>query len=61
MLFIQLNAKKKEVVDTGALLERYRKEIEDLKARLVEREAVAVAPTKGRRLSAKEVSAAICY
>ena len=52
---IQLNAKKKEVVDTDALLERYRKEIDDLKRRLAEREAIAQ-PTQGRRLSAKEVS-----
>ncbi|EJC99085.1 kinesin-domain-containing protein [Fomitiporia mediterranea MF3/22] len=49
---VQLHAKKKEVVDTDALLERYRKEIDDLKRRLAEREAVA--PTQGRRLSAKE-------
>ncbi|KAI5121050.1 hypothetical protein M0805_008626 [Coniferiporia weirii] len=49
---VQLNAKKKEVVDTETLLERYRKEIEDLKQRLAEREAVA--PVQNRRLSAKE-------
>ncbi|KAH7909035.1 P-loop containing nucleoside triphosphate hydrolase protein [Hygrophoropsis aurantiaca] len=49
---VQLNAKKKEVVDTDALIERYRKEIEDLKARLVEREAEA--PARNRRLSARE-------
>ncbi|KAL5524878.1 KIP2 [Sanghuangporus sanghuang] len=49
---VQLNAKKKEVVDTDALLERYRKEIEDLKQRLAERETVV--PTQSRRLSAKE-------
>ena len=41
-------------MDTDALLERYRKEIEDLKERLAEREAAA--PTLKRRLSAKEVS-----
>ncbi|KAH8113581.1 kinesin-domain-containing protein [Phellopilus nigrolimitatus] len=49
---VQLNAKKKEVVDTDALLQRYRKEIEDLKQRLSEREAEA--PVRSRRLSAKE-------
>jgi len=52
--FRQLNAKKKEVVDTDALIERYRKEIEELKARLAEREAVV--PVRSRRLSAREVS-----
>ncbi|KAI0032797.1 P-loop containing nucleoside triphosphate hydrolase protein [Vararia minispora EC-137] len=53
---VQLNAKKKEVVDTEALLERYRQEIEDLKKRLAEREAQADAPASGksRRLSARE-------
>ncbi|THH28271.1 hypothetical protein EUX98_g5913 [Antrodiella citrinella] len=49
---VQLNAQKKEVVDTGALLERYRKEIEELKQRLAEREADA--PVRSRRLSARE-------
>ncbi|KAF9525897.1 P-loop containing nucleoside triphosphate hydrolase protein [Crepidotus variabilis] len=49
---VQLNAKKKEVVDTDALIERYRKEIEELKARLAEREADA--PVRNRRLSARE-------
>ena len=49
---VQLNAQKKEVVDTDALLERYRKEIEELKKRLVEKEKEA--PVKGRRLSARE-------
>ncbi|KAG2046273.1 hypothetical protein BDR06DRAFT_200999 [Suillus hirtellus] len=38
---VQLNAKKKEIVDTDALIERYRKEIEDLKNKLSEREAEA--------------------
>ena len=52
----QLNAVKKEVVDTDALIERYRKEIEDLKHRLAEREKENEAPTLSRRLSAKEVS-----
>ncbi|KAI0088303.1 P-loop containing nucleoside triphosphate hydrolase protein [Irpex rosettiformis] len=50
---VQLHAQKKEVVDTEALLERYRKEIEELKQRLVEREQSAEAPLK-RRLSARE-------
>ncbi|TFY78613.1 hypothetical protein EWM64_g5400 [Hericium alpestre] len=49
---VQLNAKKKEVVDTDALLERYRQEIEELKKRLAEKEAEA--PVKSRRLSARE-------
>jgi centromeric protein E len=52
---VQLNAKKKEVVDTDALLERYRQEIEELKKRLVEKEKEAEAPEKNRRLSAREV------
>ncbi|KAG6816391.1 hypothetical protein H0H87_006540 [Tephrocybe sp. NHM501043] len=50
---VQLNAQKKEVVDTDALIERYRKEIEDLKTRLAEREAEA--PARNRRLSAREL------
>jgi centromeric protein E len=53
-----LNAVKKEIVDTDALIERYRKEIEELKRRLAEREAVAHAkeePIRGRRLSSREV------
>ncbi|EMD40019.1 hypothetical protein CERSUDRAFT_46407 [Gelatoporia subvermispora B] len=49
---VQLNAQKKEVVDTEALLERYRQEIEDLKRRLAEREVEA--PARSRRLSARE-------
>ncbi|KAI0356411.1 kinesin-domain-containing protein [Trametes cingulata] len=49
---VQLHAQKKEVVDTDALLERYRKEIEELKKRLAEREADA--PVRSRRLSARE-------
>jgi len=40
-------------VDTDALIERYRKEIEDLKSRLAERETEA--PVRNRRLSAREV------
>jgi centromeric protein E len=52
---VQLNAKKKEVVDTDALLERYRQEIEELKKRLGEKEKEAEAPEKNRRLSAREV------
>ena len=55
---VQLHAQKKEVIDTDALLERYRKEIEELKQRLAEREKEAETPTrKGRRLSAREVRA----
>jgi len=50
---VQLHAKKKEVVDTEALIERYRKEIEELKQKLEEREAEA--PSRNRRLSAREV------
>ncbi|CAE6417450.1 unnamed protein product [Rhizoctonia solani] len=50
--FRWLHATKKEVVDTDALLEKYRKEIEDLKRRLGEREKEA--PTRNRRLSARE-------
>lgn len=49
----QLHAQKKEAIDTDALIERYRKEIEDLKRRLAEREAEA--PVRARRLSAQEV------
>ncbi|CDO76078.1 hypothetical protein BN946_scf184649.g4 [Trametes cinnabarina] len=49
---VQLHAQKKEVVDTDALLERYRKEIEELKKRLSEKEADA--PVRSRRLSARE-------
>jgi centromeric protein E len=46
-------------VDTDALIERYRKEIEDLKKRLAEREADA--PVRSRRLSAREVRSFGCY
>ncbi|KAG2009468.1 kinesin [Coprinopsis cinerea AmutBmut pab1-1] len=49
---VKLNAQKKELIDTDALIERYRKEIEDLKKRLAEREAEA--PVRNRRLSARE-------
>ncbi|KAJ3485246.1 hypothetical protein NLI96_g5073 [Meripilus lineatus] len=49
---VQLHAQKREIVDTEALLERYRKEIEELKERLAEREAEA--PARSRRLSARE-------
>lgn len=51
---VALNARKKEVVDADALIERYRKEIEDLKRRLTERETDA--PDRNRRLSARQVS-----
>jgi len=53
---VQLNAKKKEVVDTDALLERYRQEIEELKKRLTEKEKEAKAPEKNRCLSSREVN-----
>ena len=53
MGLVQLHAVKKEVIDTDALLERYRKEIEELKARLEERERDA--PVRNRRLSARQV------
>ncbi|KAF9507705.1 hypothetical protein BS47DRAFT_1488703 [Hydnum rufescens UP504] len=49
---VQLHAVKKEIIDTDALLERYRKEIEELKARLEERERDA--PARNRRLSARQ-------
>lgn len=53
----QIHAKKKEIVDTDALIERYRKEIEDLKTRLAERETADApqAAGKRRRLSVQEV------
>ncbi|KAF8912297.1 P-loop containing nucleoside triphosphate hydrolase protein [Mucidula mucida] len=54
---VKLNAQKKEVIDTDALIERYRKEIEELKARLAEKEAAIEdnSPKRlTRRLSAKE-------
>ena len=56
---MHLKAEKREVVDTDALLERYRTEIEDLKRRLAEREVAAeegegMAGGKRRRLSARE-------
>ncbi|KAF9012770.1 P-loop containing nucleoside triphosphate hydrolase protein [Cyathus striatus] len=49
---VHLNAQKREIVDTNALIERYRKETEDLKRRLAEREADA--PVRNRKLSARE-------
>jgi len=49
-----LNATKKEIVDTEALIERYRSEIEDLKRKLEDKEKEA--PTRSRRLSAREVN-----
>ncbi|KAF8340725.1 P-loop containing nucleoside triphosphate hydrolase protein [Cantharellus anzutake] len=49
---VKLHATKKEVIDTEALLERYRKEIEELRARLAEREREA--PVRNRRLSARQ-------
>lgn len=50
---VALNAQKKEVIDADALIERYRKEIEDLKLRLAQRETEA--PDRKRRLSARQV------
>ncbi|EIW74546.1 kinesin-domain-containing protein, partial [Coniophora puteana RWD-64-598 SS2] len=38
---VQLHARKREVVDADALIERYRKEIEGLRAQLAAREAMA--------------------
>ncbi len=58
---VQLHAQKKEVIDTEALLDRYKKEIDELKQRLSEREREAEVPTKGRRLSAREVSDVACH
>ena len=55
---VQLHAKKKEVVDADALIERYRKEIEELKQKLAEREAES--PARARRLSAREVRSYHC-
>ncbi|KAF9012655.1 P-loop containing nucleoside triphosphate hydrolase protein [Cyathus striatus] len=49
---VHLNAQKKEIVDTDALIERYRKEIEDLNRRLAEREPDA--PVRNRGLLARE-------
>jgi len=53
---VQLNAKKKEVVDTDALLQ----EVEELKKRITKKEKEAEAPEKNRRLSAREVNS-ICH
>ena len=47
------------MVDRDALIERYRKEIEDLKTRLAEREVEA--PVRNRRLSAREVSTFLSF
>ncbi|KDQ21013.1 hypothetical protein BOTBODRAFT_41005 [Botryobasidium botryosum FD-172 SS1] len=49
---VHLSATRKEVIDKDALLDRYRKEIEELKAQLAEREREA--PVRNRRLSAKQ-------
>ncbi|KAG9024390.1 Kinesin-like protein kip2, partial [Tulasnella sp. JGI-2019a] len=52
---VQLHAVRKEIVNSDALIERYRKEIEELKTRLSEREKETVAPASlRRRLSARE-------
>ena len=47
------------MVDRDALIERYRKEIEDLKIRLAEREVEA--PVRNRRLSAREVPPSLIF
>ena len=56
---VKLNAQKKEILDTDALIEKYRKEIEDLRKRLADKEEAASAddaiPARKRRLSAQEV------
>jgi centromeric protein E len=50
---VTLMARRKEVYDADALIERYRKEIEELKWRLAEREEEA--PIRSRRLSSQQV------
>ena len=52
----QLHATKKEIIDNDALIERYRKEIEDLKRKLAERDEERPVAKLGRRPSAREVS-----
>ncbi|KZO97209.1 kinesin-domain-containing protein [Calocera viscosa TUFC12733] len=49
---VQLNAEKKELIDTEALIERYKAEIRGLKKQLEEREREA--PARHRRLSLRE-------
>ncbi|KZT59625.1 kinesin-domain-containing protein [Calocera cornea HHB12733] len=49
---VQLNAEKKELIDTEALIERYKAEIRALKQQLEEREREA--PAMRRRLSLRE-------
>ncbi|KAJ3817412.1 kinesin [Lentinula raphanica] len=58
---VKLHAQKKEIVDTDALIERYRKEIDDLKRRLEEKEDMLgegkqaeKEKLKKRRMSAQE-------
>ncbi|KAJ4468831.1 P-loop containing nucleoside triphosphate hydrolase protein [Lentinula aciculospora] len=57
---VKLHAQKKEIVDTDALIERYRKEIDDLKRRLEEKENMLddgkeeEKTLKKRRMSAQE-------
>ncbi|KAJ3732595.1 P-loop containing nucleoside triphosphate hydrolase protein [Lentinula guzmanii] len=58
---VKLHAQKKEIVDTDALIERYRKEIDDLKKRLEEKENMLgdgkqeeMEKLKKRRMSAQE-------
>ncbi|KAH9934433.1 hypothetical protein B0H21DRAFT_825724 [Amylocystis lapponica] len=50
---LQLNASRREVMGTEGLLEHHRKEIEELRKRLSEREADA--PVRTRRLSARQL------
>ncbi|KAJ4479867.1 P-loop containing nucleoside triphosphate hydrolase protein [Lentinula lateritia] len=60
---VKLHAQKKEIIDTDALIERYRKEIDDLKRRLEEKENMLddgkeeekeKVTMKKRRMSAQE-------
>ncbi|KAJ3811682.1 P-loop containing nucleoside triphosphate hydrolase protein [Lentinula aff. lateritia] len=59
---VKLHAQKKEIIDTDALIERYRKEIDDLKRRLEEKENMLddgkeekeKVSMKKRRMSAQE-------
>ena len=51
---VVLKVERKEVVNTDALLKWYRKEIEELKKRLSEREGVDDALERKRRLSAQQ-------
>ncbi len=57
---VQLNVKKKKIVDTDALLDWYRQEIEELNKRLAEKEKEAGALEKDCRLSTCEVNS-LCH